>query len=132
MGMILCPRCELNYMDENDKVCKICLREIKGTEPKDEIELCTICNEAPAIPGRDVCLFCMREMNKQKKIGKEEIDEPVDTDENLESDLDPDLETPEIDDDKDSELEKLDDELSLEELGEQEEEENEDSDEEND
>ena len=28
------------------------------------MELCSICNEEPALPGKDVCLFCLKEMNK--------------------------------------------------------------------
>ncbi len=62
MKLMKCPRCELNYITENEKYCKVCLREMKGETPKEEVELCSICNEAPALPGRDVCLFCLREM----------------------------------------------------------------------
>ena len=36
---------------------------MKGESPKDEVELCSVCNEAPALPGRDVCLFCLKEMS---------------------------------------------------------------------
>lgn len=63
MKLVKCPRCELNYITENEKYCKVCLREMKGEAPKDEVELCSVCNEAPALPGRDVCLFCLKEMN---------------------------------------------------------------------
>lgn len=63
MKLVKCPRCELNYITENEKYCKVCLREMKGESPKDEVELCSVCNEAPALPGRDVCLFCLKEMN---------------------------------------------------------------------
>ena len=63
MKLVKCPRCELNYITENEKYCKVCLREMKGDAPKDEIELCSVCNEAPALPGRDVCLFCLKEMS---------------------------------------------------------------------
>ena len=63
MKLVKCPRCELNYITENEKYCKVCLREMKGESPKDEVERCSVCNEAPALPGRDVCLFCLKEMN---------------------------------------------------------------------
>ena len=53
MKLVKCPRCELNYITENEKYCKVCLREMKGEAPKDEVELCSVCNEAPALPGRD-------------------------------------------------------------------------------
>ena len=63
MKLSKCPRCELNYITETEKYCKICLREMKGDAPKEEIELCSVCNETPALPGRDVCVFCLKEMN---------------------------------------------------------------------
>ncbi|MBR3098602.1 MAG: hypothetical protein IKH18_03375 [Clostridia bacterium] len=64
MKLRKCPRCDLNYIREEEKYCKVCLREMKGEKNTDEIELCSICNEAPALPGKDVCLFCLKEMNK--------------------------------------------------------------------
>ena len=64
MKLVKCPRCDLNYIREDEKYCKICLRELKGEKHDDEVELCSICNEEPALPGKDVCLFCLKEMNK--------------------------------------------------------------------
>lgn len=63
MKLVKCPRCELNYITEEERYCKVCLREMKGDAPREEIELCSVCNEAPALPGRDVCVFCLKEMN---------------------------------------------------------------------
>ena len=62
MKLVKCPRCELNYIQENEKLCKVCLRELKGSQVEDEMELCSVCNAAPALPGRDVCLSCLKEM----------------------------------------------------------------------
>ena len=62
MNLVKCERCELNYIQEHETLCKVCLREIKGGQVQDEMELCSICNEAPALPGRDVCLSCHKEM----------------------------------------------------------------------
>ena len=64
MKLVKCPRCDLNYIREDEKYCKICLRELKGEKHEDEVELCSICNEAPVLPGKDVCLFCFKEMSK--------------------------------------------------------------------
>lgn len=61
-----CPRCELNYIQDDEKLCKICLREIKGVHKHDDIEMCSICNAAPALPGKDVCLGCYKEMHNQQ------------------------------------------------------------------
>lgn len=63
MKLVKCPRCELNYIQESEKFCKVCLREMKGSQAEDEMELCSVCNAAPALPGRDVCLSCLKEMN---------------------------------------------------------------------
>lgn len=65
MKFVKCPRCELNYMTESERYCKVCLREMNGDVEQEEVELCSVCNEAPALPGRDVCLFCLKEMNGQ-------------------------------------------------------------------
>jgi hypothetical protein len=64
MKLVKCPRCDLNYIREDEKYCKVCLRELKGEKHEDEVELCSICKEEPALPGKDVCLFCLKEMNK--------------------------------------------------------------------
>ena len=68
MKFVKCPRCELNYMTESERYCKVCLREMNGDGEQDELELCSVCNEAPALPGRDVCLFCLKEMNGQNQV----------------------------------------------------------------
>ena len=77
MTLKKCPRCELNYITEKEKYCKVCLREMKGSV-RDEVEMCSICNEEPAMPGRDVCIFCLREManrNAASTNASEEIEE---------------------------------------------------------
>ncbi len=72
MALVKCPRCELNYIEEGEGYCKVCKREMKGEKHMEEIELCTICNEAPAIPGKDICLFCLKEMkNSNNQIDEE-------------------------------------------------------------
>ena len=63
MKLVKCPRCDLNYIQEEEKYCKVCMRELKGEQQQDEMELCSVCNAAPALPGRDVCLSCLKEMN---------------------------------------------------------------------
>ena len=63
MNLVKCPRCDLNYILDTEKFCKVCLREMKGSHVEDELEMCSVCNEAPALPGRDVCLSCLKEMS---------------------------------------------------------------------
>ena len=80
MKLVKCPRCDLNYIREDEKYCKVCLREMKGEPTNDDMELCSVCNAAPALPGKDVCLSCLKEM--QSGVGREEVeDAPVSVDE---------------------------------------------------
>jgi len=60
-----CPRCDLNYITASERYCKVCMREMKGDNAQDEIEMCSVCSENPALPGRDICLFCLKEMSNQ-------------------------------------------------------------------
>ena len=75
MALIKCPRCELNYIEEGEGYCKICKREMKGEKQVEEVEMCTICNEHPALPGKDICLFCLKEMNAANDNESDETEE---------------------------------------------------------
>ena len=79
-----CPRCDLNYITPSEKYCKVCMREMKGDNARDEIEMCSVCSENPVLPGRDICLFCLKEMSAQTSTTSSHNDtndseEPVDT-----------------------------------------------------
>ena len=63
MGLIKCPRCELNYMLDTEKMCSVCRREVRGEHEQDEIiELCSECGENPVVPGQELCAFCLKEL----------------------------------------------------------------------
>ena len=132
MGFVKCPRCELNYIEESEGFCKICKREMQGGNNTDDVELCTICNERPAIPGRDICLVCLKEMNAANDDDTDDLnrdDEPVGSvDESAIGSIDPvssmDEIMPDISDDiPDGEYSEIENELSLEAIGDEEEEE---------
>ena len=134
MKLVKCPRCELNYITENEKYCKVCLREMKGDAPKDEIELCSVCNEAPALPGRDVCVFCLKEMSggDNRTDDSQESEEHVDSASIVAMDSVSTMDEiiPEIDEDIPSqEYGEIESELSLESVREEEDEDDEDEDE---
>ena len=134
MKLVKCPRCELNYITENEKYCKVCLREMKGDAPKDEIELCSVCNEAPALPGRDVCLFCLKEMSggDNRTDDSQESEEHVDSASIVAMDSVSTMDEiiPEVDEDIPSqEYGEIESELSLESVREEEDEDDEDEDE---
>lgn len=126
MNLVKCPRCDLNYILDTEKYCKVCLREMKGSHVEDEMEMCSVCNEAPALPGHDVCLSCLKEMNGAGSEDNGEDSTVVDESTiGLDSVSNMDEMIPELDDDED--FADLDGELSLESVIEDEEnEENED------
>ena len=133
MNLVKCPRCDLNYIREDEKYCKVCLRELKGENSQDEVELCSICNEEPALPGRDICLFCLKEMNANNDRQDEE-DAEVRVDE-ASLDIDPvssmDEIIPEIDEDIPArEFDEIESDLSLEALEDEEDEDDDEEDEE--
>ena len=134
MTLRKCPRCDLNYITPDQKYCKICLREMKGEGGGDEVELCSVCNEAPALPGKDVCLFCLKEMNKSNNSGDEGDSETPGVDADNIGDMDSvsgmDEIIPEDDGMSTQEYGEMEHELSLEEVREDEERDAEDEEEE--
>ena len=83
MGFIKCPRCELNYIREEELYCPVCKREMKGEAHDDPFELCSICNENPVMPGKDVCYRCYKEMNQQQGLRDDAIEEQENPDVSL-------------------------------------------------
>lgn len=126
MNLVKCPRCDLNYIREDEKYCKICLQEMKGESRSEEIELCSICNEEPALPGKDVCLFCLREMNKSNSADDNDSgSEAENVDTSTIGDMDAvsgmDEIIPDVEEEETDEYEEIDQELSLEDVREDEE-----------
>ena len=131
MGFVKCPRCELNYIQAGEQFCSVCKREIKGEVKDDPFELCSICNENPALPGKDVCLFCLKEMGKQDESAEDTGEVSAAADLELDSVTTMDEIALDVDVDGDipaHELGEIDRELSLEEKAEEEEEEAEEAD----
>ncbi len=63
MSLIKCPRCELNYMLDTEKMCSVCRREVRGeSEQYEMIELCSECGENPVVPGQELCAYCLKEL----------------------------------------------------------------------
>ena len=77
MSLIKCPRCELNYMLDTDKMCSVCRRDVRGESEQDEmIELCSECGENPVVPGQELCAYCLKELS-QRDTDDTQGDEPV-------------------------------------------------------
>ena len=126
MSLIKCPRCELNYMNDTDKMCSVCRREVRGeSEQFEMIEMCSECGENPAVPGQELCAYCLKELARRAAVSTDdtieshatsiEIDSVSDMDE-IELDLGGDLDDEafaedakgEFDDDEDDEDEDED------------------------
>jgi len=83
---ILCPRCELNFIDADEQdYCEVCLKELTGVksfvdnleeeESGEEMELCPLCGENRMRFGEDMCDEC-----KKKSVYEDEVDEGEETD----------------------------------------------------
>ncbi len=113
MALRKCPRCELNYILDDGTLCTVCRREVKGDSGREGFfELCSVCNENPALPGKDMCLFCLKEMQDDKADDKDtaEAENPMEMDDA--SDM-REIELDAQDDIPGAELGEIDRELSL-------------------
>ena len=55
MGLRKCPRCELNYIRDDEQLCNVCKRHMKGeAETDDVVTICTECGENPAVRGSEL------------------------------------------------------------------------------
>ena len=66
MAFRKCPRCELNYITDGEKLCSVCRREVKGEPDRNSTpELCSECGERPVVPGSEYCLLCLKELSRR-------------------------------------------------------------------
>ena len=71
MGYRKCPKCELNYIKDDQKLCDVCSRKYKPSEEESqEIEMCSECGENPALKGKELCAACYKETLRQEQFGK--------------------------------------------------------------
>lgn len=122
MGLRKCPRCELNYIRDDEQVCNVCKRHMKGEVEADElVTICSECGENPAVRGSELCAICLREVRRQENLEKlvddmaensvddmddmHELDMPLDDEEN---DI-PEMELEEIDKELGGDMDSEDD-----------------------
>lgn len=113
MGFIKCPRCELNYIREEEQFCSVCRREMRGENQEDAVELCSVCGENPVMPGKDICFSCYKEMAQQDTEEPEEEQERPDVDIDMEDVAE--MDEIELDTAPDDIPEEISDQISLEE-----------------
>lgn len=103
MALKKCPRCGLNYIREDQKLCDVCSRKRRPGEDDDSEEmLCIECGEHPAMRGKEICSYCYKESLRQEQLSNQlssaavvfdklEIDDvevPFDDDEIPENEID--------------------------------------------
>ena len=77
MALVKCPRCELNYMNDTDKMCSVCRREVRGeSEQFEMIEMCSECGENPVVPGHELCAYCLKELARRSAVSTDDTIEP--------------------------------------------------------
>ncbi len=85
---VLCPRCEINYMDKREKYCAVCKAELGIGDPsillpEDEEaqteRICPVCHVNLLDEDEDVCIECKKEMEEKEKEVRET---PVDDENN--------------------------------------------------
>lgn len=114
MGLKKCPKCELNYISENEKYCEVCKRALKGESDSDDTPaLCLECGEHPAIQGLDICTFCLRERRREAILAKQEAVDIDDIDDIDVIDADDEIVSALEDDIPESELEVMGRELGI-------------------
>jgi len=69
---IRCPRCELNYIDKREKLCKVCQAELKAKGSNALIDddivepgLCPICKTNYITDDEEICAECAKERQIQ-------------------------------------------------------------------
>lgn len=76
MGLVKCPRCELNYILDGGSLCTVCRKEVRGESEQDEIaEICSECGENPVVPGTELCAACLKEMARRVADDNDDADE---------------------------------------------------------
>ncbi len=73
MGYRKCPKCELNYIKDDQKLCDVCLGKHKESYDEDsgEVEMCSECGEHPALKGKELCSACYKESLRQEQFAKQ-------------------------------------------------------------
>ena len=86
MALIKCPRCELNYIQEEEKICSVCRREVRGeSEQFVDLEMCSECGENPVVPGSELCAYCLKEQSRHTTPSTDDTIEPEATSIELDS-----------------------------------------------
>ncbi len=86
---VLCPRCELNYINKKDKLCTVCKAEL-GLIDKDVLlpdeeeigveKLCPICHVNYIGEDEEICFLCQKERDEKGENKDDEWDYDAEAD----------------------------------------------------
>ncbi len=82
---IICPRCELNFIDADEQeYCDVCVKELSGErtfsdgfdaeESMEETEICPVCGENYMLLGEKMCDECKKKSQYEEEIEDEDED----------------------------------------------------------
>ncbi len=91
-----CPRCEINYILENEDYCEICKQELKGArlsadldadeEESEESDLCPVCHKNYLNEGEKICSACASAQYEKSSLNDDiDEEEPEEPEEDLDS-----------------------------------------------
>jgi hypothetical protein len=86
---IICPRCELNFIDADEReYCEVCEKELAGDtsyveeleeEAAEDMELCPLCGEVYVKLGEKMCEECARKNEYEDEVDDEDAEKEDDT-----------------------------------------------------
>lgn len=86
---IICPRCELNFIDADEReYCEVCEKELAGDssyvdeledDVTEEMELCPLCGENYVKFGEKMCEECARKSEYEEDVDMEDSEKEDDT-----------------------------------------------------
>ena len=73
-----CPRCELNYIPENEDYCLVCKSELKlSDEYSEDLELCPICGVNTVSVDQAMCDSCAKKHSLDDIVKVNEVISPL-------------------------------------------------------
>ncbi len=79
MAIKKCERCDLNYVKDGEKYCKVCKKLLDGENTKTpKAELCPSCGERLVAKGYELCRVCLADMMDTVETLEDENSDVID------------------------------------------------------
>lgn len=81
MAIKKCEKCELNYVKDEEKYCKVCKKLLQGVNSAaNKAELCPSCGERLLAKGYELCQVCLSDMLDTVETLEDENGDVIDID----------------------------------------------------